>query len=282
MIEEQYVSFDTARMLKEAGFDVKPFHNYFISKDGRVFNMKGKEMRPYISNNGYYRIMLSINKERHHYGIHRLVAQLFIPNPNNYPIINHKDCNRLNNNANNLEWCTHSYNERYAYELGRKSSTWKGVKGKDNPLSIPIVCCDTGEVFNCLLEAATAKSISSMSGISANCKGKRQSVKGYVWRYYKPNETVKMLLEAGYDKYPKSFEKDEYYIYLLLAVRWLRDIHNIMIIPLYDDDMEKWYYVIDRVAKTSDIECKMSGSEYDSYEEAMEAGIVKCLELIKK
>ena len=45
--------------------------------------------------------------------VHRLVAQAFIPNPNNYPIINHKDCNGRNNDVRNLEWCTYKYNNEY-------------------------------------------------------------------------------------------------------------------------------------------------------------------------
>lgn len=50
--------------------------------------------------------------------IHRLVAKYFIENPNNYKVVNHKDCNRANNNADNLEWCTTQYNVRYAIENG--------------------------------------------------------------------------------------------------------------------------------------------------------------------
>ena len=53
------------------------------------------------------------DKKRHKWRIHRLVAETFIPNPDNLPEVNHKDENKLNNEASNLEWCTHKYNSNY-------------------------------------------------------------------------------------------------------------------------------------------------------------------------
>lgn len=53
------------------------------------------------------------NGQRYKKTIHRLVAEAFIPNPNNYPCINHKDENKENNNVSNLEWCTYKYNSNY-------------------------------------------------------------------------------------------------------------------------------------------------------------------------
>lgn len=64
-------------------------------------------------NRGYKRVCLSYKNVKKHFLVHRLVAFAFIPNPNNYPIINHKDENKLNNNVDNLEWCTHQYNLNY-------------------------------------------------------------------------------------------------------------------------------------------------------------------------
>lgn len=66
---------------------------------------------------GYYEVHLL---KRARFYIHRLVAQAFIPNPNNYPYINHKDGNGLNNRVDNLEWCTAAMNTRHAIrELGK-------------------------------------------------------------------------------------------------------------------------------------------------------------------
>ena len=67
-----------------------------------------------------------------------------------------------------------------------------------------------------------------------------------------------------------------------LAARWLREAHGIMIVSFFDDYMSKWYYVIDGVKKQSVIKCVQSASDYDNYEEAIEAGLKHSLELIKK
>lgn len=76
--------------------------------------------------NGYYRVPLTNYKHtKKYYLIHRLVAETFIPNPNNYPQVNHKDGNKENNTINNLEWCTVSFNMRHAYETGLRITNKK-------------------------------------------------------------------------------------------------------------------------------------------------------------
>ena len=81
-------------------------------KDGRVLFYEGQLIKPRINNQGYYTVKLRKNGTQKHHYIHRLLALTYIPNPNNYPCVNHKDCNRLNNNLNNLEWCTQEYNSQ--------------------------------------------------------------------------------------------------------------------------------------------------------------------------
>ena len=77
---------------------------------------KIKYLKPLIRD-GYQRIRIYENRNKFKtYHIHRLVAEAFLPNPNNYPIINHKDFDRSNNNVNNLEWCDYSYNRLYRKE----------------------------------------------------------------------------------------------------------------------------------------------------------------------
>lgn len=77
---------------------------------------KGKILKPYSVRNNYKQVDI---RDRAFY-VHRLVAEAFIPNPNNLPKINHKDENPSNNAANNLEWCTHEYNVRYSIEKVRR------------------------------------------------------------------------------------------------------------------------------------------------------------------
>ena len=90
--------------------------NYLINKNGiiySIFTMKELSHKAY-NGNGYRRIILrDINKQKHLLYLHRILAETFIPNPNNYPIINHKDENPSNNCVDNLEWCTYQYNNTY-------------------------------------------------------------------------------------------------------------------------------------------------------------------------
>lgn len=97
---------------------------YFISKDEKIFCNQGKgrrdksktvelyEIKPRIGKNGYARVYLrdTVTNKRKDYYVHRLVAKAFIPNPDKYKYVNHKDCNRQNNCVDNLEWCTAKYN----------------------------------------------------------------------------------------------------------------------------------------------------------------------------
>lgn len=96
---------------------------YQVSNLGNVkslnYNHTGKEkiMKPQLCNKGYLRVELCKDNKRQKYLIHKLVADAFIPNPNNLPCVNHKDENRLNNNYENLEHCTYTYNNTYGNRI---------------------------------------------------------------------------------------------------------------------------------------------------------------------
>lgn len=79
----------------------------------------GKLLNPTLNEKGYLQVTLN-NKTQKTYGIHRLVAGAFISNPNNYPVVNHIDENKQNNNVENLEWCTQKQNLKYS-RLKRKT-----------------------------------------------------------------------------------------------------------------------------------------------------------------
>lgn len=99
--------------------DIIGYENlYYINEYGDIKNNKGKILSPYISNKGYKCIDLSKNNIRSKYTIHRLVAIHFIPNPNNFPIVLHKDNNKLNTYYQNLIWGTYSENNAQAIRDG--------------------------------------------------------------------------------------------------------------------------------------------------------------------
>ena len=111
---------------------IKDFDGYFISEDGDVFCNLGRgnrrngvtvelyKIKPRIAKNGYLRIyarQTSTNKRKDLY-IHRLVGEYFLENPYNKKYINHKNCNRADNRATNLEWCTCKENNQYTFDVG--------------------------------------------------------------------------------------------------------------------------------------------------------------------
>lgn len=87
--------------------------NYIITKDGRIIRKAtNRELKAYTNEKGYKVVSIRGKKLK----VHRLVAMMYIPNPNNKPQVNHKDGNKLNNNVSNLEWVTNYENRRHAIE----------------------------------------------------------------------------------------------------------------------------------------------------------------------
>lgn len=102
---------------------------YYVSMNGNIysgnFNKTGlfKELKHDVGKKGYHRVTFHINKRRVRFLVHRLVAEVFIPNPNNLPIINHLDSNRGNNNVRNLEWSNQSKNIFHGIAKGNITPT---------------------------------------------------------------------------------------------------------------------------------------------------------------
>ena len=121
------------------------------------------------------------NKTKKTYLSHRLVALTFIPNPNNYPQVNHKDENKQNNHVSNLEWCTNKYNINYGTGIQRRSNT---LKGENNYNSKKVRCIETGQIFNCerCANEFLGKTVKNRN-ISACCRGERKTSYGYHWEY---------------------------------------------------------------------------------------------------
>lgn len=108
--------------------------NYEVSSDGLIRNRTTKHiLKPQIINSGYLIInIFSNSKKRFNFLMHRLIAMTFIPNPNNYPVVNHKDENKLNNSVDNLEWCTYEYNNNYGTARKRARENRVYAKGENH------------------------------------------------------------------------------------------------------------------------------------------------------
>lgn len=87
-------------------------------KDGREYNYSSKIIKQHITREYSY-IAITLHSKKYNFRVHRLVAETFIPNPNNWPQVNHIDENKLNNRVENLEWCTAKYNSNYGTHTKR-------------------------------------------------------------------------------------------------------------------------------------------------------------------
>lgn len=167
---------------------------YKVSDRGNVFSVGrmslhgrkigGRMLKPRHNKDGYLRVNLYNNGKRKTKYIHRLVTEVFIPNPNNLPQVNHRDEDKTNNNVENLEWCTSKYNTNHGTRTERLSKKVRAVN------------IETGEVvtFKSTVEARNegyTAATSACRGVYESPNGKLiggdgRTYKGYRW-YYEDN-----------------------------------------------------------------------------------------------
>lgn len=165
--------------------DIKNFENYQVTDDGRIWSKtKNYYLNPFDVG-GYLRVSLYKDGKCHPTFVHKIVAEAFVNNPNNFTEINHKDENPYNNNASNLEYCTHLYNMRYGTRIKRQIDSISKTVYQYTLNNVLVA------VWKNAFEAAEKLCI-SRSGICNCCKGgynrkgKWVSVtqhKGYKWSY---------------------------------------------------------------------------------------------------
>ena len=159
---------------------------YLVSDTGEVFSVRNRRLlKKSNRRSGYYYVELNINGLAKKENVHRLVALAFIPNPDNLPVVNHKDENPKNNNAENLEWCTYKYNTNYGTCIARGRANREYHYGEDNAKSKTCYQFTTDgklvAVYGSAYEAARTLNLNGKS-ISKARSGRLKTYAGYVWR----------------------------------------------------------------------------------------------------
>lgn len=153
--------------------NVKTLDRVVSSEDITRFT-KGRILKQQDNAHGYMQVGILIDGKRNIKYVHRMVAKTFIPNPGGLPEINHKDNNSFNNNASNLEWCTHEYNIAYKEKYGTPAK--ESVKR----LPVYVVNLMTGETLWFASQNEASKVIGIKQGsISSVIRGKTKQTCGY-------------------------------------------------------------------------------------------------------
>lgn len=153
--------------------DIKGYEGlYAITEDGKVWGYKRKQFLNPFQSRGYYQVALYKDKQKKTYFLHRLVAETYLPNPDNKPQVHHIDGNPANNILSNLSWVTQSENNNDDIHKERCS--------KPNRKSV--YCIELDRVFNSQTEAANFIG-GKPNRISDCCRGVTKTAYGYHWEF---------------------------------------------------------------------------------------------------
>ena len=173
---------------------------YEVDQFGRVFSLdrsvvvveesrsytkhlKGKQIKQAMHGKGYKVVTLTKDGKMTNLYVHRIVAEAFLPNPDNLPMVNHKDEDKANNFLENLEWCTAAYNRTYGNAIERHAKTLRGREsGKRTPVIQKYADGKFSNRYDFISEAALSVN-GAVGAISAVCKGKRKLAYGFRWEY---------------------------------------------------------------------------------------------------
>ncbi len=156
---------------------VRSVDRTFIREDGSTCTWSGRIRKLNPQTNGYLTVVLTKNNNSKRFRVHRLVAETFVPNPNNYPDACHKDENFLNNEASNLEWCEHKTNCNTPKRLEKLQNKGKWI----------IKLSKNNEILHFYRNCAEASKETGIdySSIYGCCENKPHhfTAGGYRWKY---------------------------------------------------------------------------------------------------
>lgn len=190
-------------MTKEIWRTINGFEGlYEVSSLGRVRSLdryvkhpdfkewrKGKVLKQSTSNRGYKKVTLTKNGQKYYFSVHRLVAQSFVPNPHNFPQVNHKNEEKDDNRVENLEWCTQAYNNSFGTRLKRVSK----ANSQAHPTRSVFQYNDCGVLIHRWksLHEMERQTGYSRANISRNYKGGRRRAYGFLWEILPTTNTMK-------------------------------------------------------------------------------------------
>ena len=177
------MALETLKGIEEIGGfkEIKGFSGYVINRNGKIRSIdrftyhprfenkkqfiEGKELKKQIDKDGYETVGLHNNNRLYTKRVHRLVAETFIQNPKNYPIINHKNSIRNDNRVDNLEWCNNSMNQKHSFMSGRRNNF--GENHSHNKLTEK----DVIEIITLFINGMNKRQISKSYNVNAQTIG---------------------------------------------------------------------------------------------------------------
>lgn len=193
--------------MEEIWKPIRESSNYLVSNLGRVYSVKRRDrlgryngsgvyLKTTSDKDGYRQVNPRIDNKNVTLKVHRLVAQAFIPNPENKPQVNHKNGIKTDNRVENLEWATQSENIKHTYDsLGRVSEKRGKKLSKETIDKIKktlghnsthygykVLCIETGQVFKSAAAAARFLGL-TRNRVSYSCRNCTKTSGGFHWKY---------------------------------------------------------------------------------------------------